>query len=45
MADNWEYHQDERDKAAAIGGLIIIGGFLLGLLGFAAAIALAIMQV
>ena len=45
MADNWGYHQDERDKAAAIGGLIVIGAFMLGVLGFVAAIALALMHV
>ena len=29
MANNWEYHQDQRDKAATIGALIVVGGFAL----------------
>lgn len=25
MADDWEYRQGQRDRAAAIGGLVVIG--------------------
>ena len=29
MANNWEYHQDQRDKAMALGAIIVVGGFAL----------------
>lgn len=45
MADNWEYHQDQRDRAAAIGGLIVIGVLVLIALAVAAMVTLLFMDI
>ena len=44
MANNWEYHQDERDQACGCGALLLLGIVSLMFTGFIVEVALKVIS-
>ena len=45
MANNWEYHQDGRDRAYGCAALMFLGTLVLAALAMAVIVALILLQI